>query len=96
MNSNFNLMILGIILISLTGLSSAFSCNETIQCNNGACSNGTCICTDGFVTYGGDVCNFKQREKLTAFLLSFFVGNLGADWFYLAQGNGGIKFNFRF
>lgn len=31
----------------------------------------------------GGVCNYKQKSGLVAFLLSFFIGCLGADWFYL-------------
>ena len=33
-------------------------------------------------------CAYQQKEKLTVFLLSFFAGSVGADWFYLAAGNG--------
>lgn len=91
MSSNINLIIVGIMLISLAGLSSAYSCNETIQCNFGECKNETCMCLNGYVHYEGTVCIYKQREKLTAFLLSFFIGNIGSDWFYLAQGNSGKK-----
>ena len=29
-----------------------------------------------------------RRSKLTAFLLSLFVGGLGVDWFYLSLGSG--------
>ena len=28
----------------------------------------------------------ERRSKLAAFLLSFFVGGFGADWFYLSRG----------
>ena len=28
----------------------------------------------------------EKKSKLVAFLLSFFLGGLGADWFYLSQG----------
>jgi len=46
----------------------------------------------GYTTHGdaiSDFCQYKQREKLTTFLISFFAGGVGADWFYLARGNGG-------
>lgn len=33
-----------------------------------------------------DVCNYEQRTKLVAFLLSFFVGVFGVDWFVLSRG----------
>lgn len=60
------------------------------SCLFGRClSNGTCLCDSGYVTFGsnGLNCNYQQKEKLTAFLLSFFIGSTGADWFYLARGN---------
>ena len=28
-----------------------------------------------------------KKSKLVAFLLSFFLGEFGADWFYLSQGD---------
>ena len=31
--------------------------------------------------------NRTMKQQLTAFLLSFFLGGFGADWFYLAQGS---------
>jgi hypothetical protein len=34
-----------------------------------------------------DVCNYQQRTKLAAFLLSFFIGIFGVDWFFLSRGN---------
>ena len=59
------------------------------------CNNYTCECKDGYITYGNSgTCGYKQKEKLTAFLLSFLIGSLGADWFYLARDNGG-SFLFR-
>jgi TM2 domain-containing membrane protein YozV len=35
-------------------------------------------------------CNYKQKSKLTAFLLSFFVGGYGADYFYLGYIGMGV------
>ena len=29
----------------------------------------------------------EKRSKLAAFLLSFFLGGFGADWFYLSRGD---------
>jgi hypothetical protein len=63
-------------------------CTVNADCNNGACQAGVCVCTAGFVSYQNGTCNYQQKEKLTAFLLSFLVGTTGADWFYLSQGNG--------
>ena len=90
MNSKFILTV-SIVLLGLASLSMAQStaCTSDASCNNGVCKNSTCVCTLGYVTFGNQTCNYKQKEKLTAFLLSFFVGNFGADWFYLASGNGG-------
>jgi hypothetical protein len=58
-----------------------------IDCNNGVCKNQTCKCDQGFITLNNENCNYKQKEKLVAFLLSFFIGTFGADWFYLASGS---------
>ncbi len=85
----------GLILVFgfvLLGLASSFmdkstACTSDATCNNGVCRNFTCVCTLGYVDFNNQTCNYKQKEKLTAFLLSFFVGNFGADWFYLANGN---------
>lgn len=62
------------------------TCVSNSDCNHGKCENTTCVCESGYVTYKGVNCNYKQKEKLVAFLLSFFIGNFGADWFYLANG----------
>ena len=31
----------------------------------------------------------KRKSKLAAFLISFFVGMFGGDWFFLSKGDGG-------
>lgn len=60
------------------------------MCGNGACTiSGVCQCNDAWVDRDGAACSYEQKSKLTAFLLSFFAGGVGADWFYLARGNGG-------
>lgn len=41
---------------------------------------------DDYDNYEGGTCNYELRLKLVAFLVSLFVGGLGADWFYLARG----------
>jgi hypothetical protein len=76
--------------------SSSNICFTDADCNgHGQCINGTtCICDKGWTTYsnmGGTnkSCLYEQRSKLTAFLVSFFVGTLGVDWFYLSRGNAG-------
>ena len=58
--------------------------------NNGACTNGVCQCRSGYITWkDGAACSYKQYSQLGAFLLSFFLGGLGVDWFVLAKGSGG-------
>ena len=82
--------------IALLGLAQTYSaaCITDSQCNNGKCQSNVCVCTKGYVTFGGtSPCNYQQKDKLTAFLLSFLIGNLGADWFYLAEGNAGKIIN---
>ena len=69
--------------------SSAQSCSSSSACNNGVCNNGACVCFSGFITYQNSPCSYEQKQKLTTFLLSFFAGAFGADWFYLARGNSG-------
>lgn len=54
------------------------------------CVSGECECTNGWTTENDDApCGYEQKSKWTAFLLSFFIGNLGADWFYLSNGHAG-------
>jgi hypothetical protein len=89
MQINFHqrLSLLLIICFMLSiNLSSQLSCNTDAECNNGKCSSNQCKCDAGYTTYMNQTCNYKQKEKLTAFLLSFLVGAFGADWFYLADG----------
>jgi hypothetical protein len=47
-----------------------------------------CQCNSGWVDYNGGSCNYNQKSKLVAFLVSFFAGEFGADWFYLCSNNG--------
>lgn len=55
----------------------------------GVCKNATCTCTD---KYAKEDCTYKRKSKLAAFLISFFVGYLGADRFYLGYiGVGVVK-----
>eukprot|EP00484_Ammonia_sp_Unknown_P027638 CAMPEP_0197036012 /NCGR_PEP_ID=MMETSP1384-20130603/13639_1 /TAXON_ID=29189 /ORGANISM="Ammonia sp." /LENGTH=214 /DNA_ID=CAMNT_0042466137 /DNA_START=44 /DNA_END=688 /DNA_ORIENTATION=+ len=57
-------------------------------------SASLCVCDNGYTTHpmpatntASDVvyCNYQQRQQLTAFLLSFFVGWTGADRFYVGD-----------
>jgi hypothetical protein len=65
-------------------------CSQNFECGRGFCQGYMCQCYRGYITwrYFG-VCNYEQRTKLTAFLVSFFVGIFGIDWFYLSRGNAG-------
>ncbi|KAG5177266.1 hypothetical protein JKP88DRAFT_148405, partial [Tribonema minus] len=50
-----------------------------------------CECDGGYMTHKPevptDICNYHKKMELTAFLLCFFVGESGVDWFYLAVNN---------
>ena len=57
------------------------SCSSDNDCNNGICRSGACLCNAGYVTFGSNgTCNYQQKNKITAFLLSFLIGTTGADW----------------
>ncbi|CAF1036800.1 unnamed protein product [Adineta steineri] len=70
-------------------------CTTSTDCGQGICNTNTtpalCICNRGWslARDGSNQCTYQQRSKLAAFLLSFFLGGLGADWFYLSVGNAG-------
>lgn len=66
----------------------AIACVTSADCNKGVCTNLQCVCNKGYADQNGQACVYKQKDKLTAFLLSLFLGPFGADWFYLASGNG--------
>lgn len=77
--------------ITKTGilLSDPQNCQYSGDCpEHSECVNGKCKCVRGWDTgKDGVFCSYEKKSKLTAFLLSFLIGNFGADWFYLAQGN---------
>ena len=54
---------------------------------NGQCIINECICAKGWITVEQTACTYQLKPKLTTFLLSFFVGVFGVDWFYLSLGN---------
>ncbi|UJR07562.1 hypothetical protein I4U23_011850 [Adineta vaga] len=70
-------------------------CITHIDCVQGICNtNATpavCVCNRGWALGrdGSNQCTYQQKSKLAAFLLSFFLGGLGADWFYLSVGSAG-------
>ncbi|PRP84759.1 mitochondrial RNA-splicing protein MRS3-like [Planoprotostelium fungivorum] len=61
--------------------------------NHGVCNinlnttQSVCRCVPG---YTGVDCSYQQRSRVTALLLSFFLGTLGAERFYLGQVELGI------
>ena len=69
------------------------TCVDTVECSGrGQCLDDTsdsddiCLCDDGYTTHDADEdieCNYQQKEQLTAFLLSFFLGGAGGGRFYL-------------
>ena len=79
-------------------LTIGYPCTSQGECGEGTCKFGlqltknktvdVCECSEGWINYDGKPCSYELKSKLTAFLISFLVGWLGADWFYLAQGSG--------
>lgn len=87
------LLIMAVFITPFNSLATT-SCTSDANCGlNGVCATSTSIChctKAGYVTVQSDKpCAYEQKNKLTAFLLSFFFGGFGADWFYLSAGNGG-------
>ena len=67
-------------------------CMDYNFCNYGKCvllinKNVSCKCDKPYVDHAGQFCVVKGKSKLTAFLLSFLCGGLGADWFYMSSGD---------
>jgi len=91
-------LILILTLISLITVQ-AQNCTNTTVAENVCGMRGDCKlsrngwesfgdCDSGYASVDG-ACNYKQKSQLTAFLVSFFVGWTGADWFYLSDGTAG-------
>lgn len=64
-------------------------CRNDDDCgDHGRCRNSKCVCDEGYITWEDpSPCSYRQESKLTAFLVSFFVGALGIDWFVLSKGS---------
>ena len=89
----------------LTLLTTYAPCLDDSYCTpHGLCdlSTGYCDCFSPWISLypddshgdGYNACNYSARSQLTAFCLSFFLGILGVDWFYLARGNAGCELSF--
>jgi TM2 domain-containing membrane protein YozV len=63
------------------------SSNQNCAYPNGQCVLNQCVCSKGWIIVDQSGCTYQLKSKLTAFLLSFFVGTFGVDWFYLSRGN---------
>ena len=86
------LMMIGAQNVESTSLT---SCSSDLFCVHGTCQTNnnisSCLCHHGWTSsrQQPQTCTYQQKSKLAAFLLSFCLGGLGADWFYLSVGNGG-------
>jgi len=85
---------MNLFIFTLFALVFSQNCTKDYQCNNGICkqidiNSSICMCNNMYVSKDNEICNYKQVNKLEAFLLSWFVGFFGVDWFILARGNPG-------
>jgi hypothetical protein len=72
---------------------SAQNCTKELCNNHGKCSNDTCDCDNGWITFdsnNGTMCNYEQKSGKTAFLLEFFFSPVGAGYFYIERYDLGI------
>eukprot|EP01084_Bolivina_argentea_P053476 98185_1 len=72
--------------------------NSYVACNtHGICVSNHpevgCQCDYGYTTFNSQdstMCNYKQKSQLTAFLLSVFLGGVGAGRFYVGDIGSGV------
>ena len=78
-----------LVVINASAAETKLFCSADRDCAapNGQCLSNECVCSRGFVIVDRTGCTYEQKSKLTAFLLSFFVGFFGVDWFYLSVDN---------
>lgn len=79
--------------VSVLSFHPTTNCTSPKSCSyNGYCIDvNTCKCDDGYTTHDSTPnisCNYKQKDRLVAFLLQFFLFSVGAGNFYL--GNIGL------
>lgn len=72
-----------------TLLSGGINCNHGVVVYNDDTASYSCKCDECYINYDGNHCSYKKKSQLITFLLSFLIGEFGADWFYLARGNAG-------
>lgn len=65
------------------------NCEKNEDCGHGKCSDDGCTCDHGWINLDNEICSYHQKNTLVAFLVSFFVGEFGVDWFYLSCGKAG-------
>lgn len=78
------LVVVIIFVLSISNVDAAY-CNTSAECSyNGLCAVDRCRCFNGYVKHDSELgCNYRQKSRLTAFMLEFLFGGLGAGWFYL-------------
>lgn len=53
----------------------------------GTISGSKCVCQNGYLTTGPNICSYHQLSGLVALILSIFFGKCGVDRCFLARGN---------
>ncbi len=88
--NNFPSISLRAMSLSNSHVSILKECLSDDDCNNGIChlvydyvalkiKSSECVCYSPYMSYKG-VCDYKQKDKHTALLLSIFLGTFGIDW----------------
>jgi len=71
-----------------------YPCETNDECEMGQCDyvqsddKSICECDENVISVDS-ICDYELENKTFMFLMSFFLGGLGVDWFILAKGNGG-------
>lgn len=63
-------------------------CNNTINCGHGKCVEYYCQCDKKWISVN-TLCDYKQKEQITAVLLSFLTTPFGGARFYICDYIGG-------